>query len=227
MFLPFSITPEAAEFLRELMSKMPPEAEPSLFTVEKLGDSIDSRGEKTRWWYEGENFLIGCYEPSEKPRMMQSFDLLGRRVSIEPETLQRLTGRTLSLRPVAVRYGWFCKQERYVLVAASQDGAVNCRWRRRVGMCESIGTLIVTLNIGLILPVLYANGAACHVGWMVFGLLLGVGIYFLVSRAMFRWYEILKPQSFVAKQLFSFGFIVSPLLTFCLFLLILKTFVKH
>jgi hypothetical protein len=92
---------------------------------------------------------------------------------------------------------------------------------------NSIRDFAGSLFIGLCLPVFYANGAACHLGWMVFGLLLGAGIYFLVSKTVLRWNELLKPQSFVAKHLFSFGFFASPLLTYFLFLWILKTFVKH
>ena len=114
--LPFSITSEAAEYLRNRLGLMPPEAEPALIMAERQGEPLDRRGEKIRWWYEGENFIIGYYDASEKPRM-ELIDLLGRRVSVEPEALKRLTGRTLSLRQVAVRFGWFWKQKRYVLVA--------------------------------------------------------------------------------------------------------------
>ena len=116
MTLPFSITTGAANYVRDRLSVMPPEAEPALIMAERQGESLDARGEKTRWWYEGENFIVGYYDPSEQPKM-ESIDLLGHRVFIKPEAMQRLNGRTLSLQSVTVRYGWFWRKTRHVLVA--------------------------------------------------------------------------------------------------------------
>jgi len=47
--------------------------------------------------YEGENFIVCYYDPSEQPKM-ESIDLLGRRMLIDPDALRRLNGRTLSLQ---------------------------------------------------------------------------------------------------------------------------------
>lgn len=96
---------------------MPREAEPVIVMATNLDEALDSRGKKTRRWYEGENFIIGCFDPSEKPATEQ-IELLGRTVSTTPEALEHLSGRTLSLRRVDARYGWM-KNTRYVLVADS------------------------------------------------------------------------------------------------------------
>ena len=95
---------------------MPPEAEPALIKADGVGEPVHPLSEKMRWYYEGENFIVGYFDPSERPTM-ESIELLGRRVSVKPEALKHLSGRTLSLHPVDVRYGWFWKKKKYVLVA--------------------------------------------------------------------------------------------------------------
>jgi hypothetical protein len=95
---------------------LPPEGEPALIRADAIGEFIGGRGERTRPWYEGENFIIGCYDPGEKPQGVD-IDLFGYRVSVKTDTLLGLTGRTLTLRAVNVRSGWFWKETKHVLVA--------------------------------------------------------------------------------------------------------------
>jgi hypothetical protein len=89
-------------------------------------------------------------------------------------------------------------------------------------MRPSIASLVASLSIGFCLPVFYGNGEASHLGWMIFGLLIGGGCYFLVSLLMSRLDAAFKPRSIAAKQLCSFGQYVSPLFTCCLVLLMFK-----
>jgi hypothetical protein len=83
-------------------------------------------------------------------------------------------------------------------------------------MRPQIAALIACLNIGLCLPVFYANGVACSPRWMVSGLFIGAACYFLISFFMSRLSVTLSPKSFVAKQVFSLGYFVAPLLTYFL-----------
>jgi hypothetical protein len=81
-------------------------------------------------------------------------------------------------------------------------------------MRQSIRPLIASLSVGLILPVIHANGVVCQPIWVIFGLLIGLTCYFGVSFLMSRLAIALAPKSFIAKQLFSMGYFVAPLLTF-------------
>ena len=68
----------------------------------------------------------------------------------------------------------------------------------------------------------YGNGQASHPDWMIFGLLIGGGCYFLVSFLISRLDAVFKPRNFAAKQLCSFGQYASPLFTCFLVLLMFK-----
>jgi hypothetical protein len=114
---PFSITPDAEDYIRSQLDVMPPEAEPVIVMETKLGEPLDERGKKIRWWYEGENFLICYFDPAEKPQTEQ-IEFLRRSVSITPEALKQLAGQTLTLRRVNSGYG-LINVPRYVLVADS------------------------------------------------------------------------------------------------------------
>jgi hypothetical protein len=114
---PFSITPDAEDYIRNRLSVMPPEVEPVIMMATKLGEPLDTRGKKTRWFYEGENFEVGYFVQSEKPQAEQ-IELLGRNFSITPEALKHLSGKTLALRRVKPAYG-LMNVQRYVLVADS------------------------------------------------------------------------------------------------------------
>ncbi len=96
---------------------MPQDADPVIVRETKLGEPLDGRGKKIRWWYEGENFLVCYFLPAEKPQTEQ-IELLGRSVSITPEALKQLAGQTLTLRRVNPAYG-LVNVPRYVLIADS------------------------------------------------------------------------------------------------------------
>jgi hypothetical protein len=89
-------------------------------------------------------------------------------------------------------------------------------------MRPSIASLVASLCIGFCLPVFYGNGEASHLVWMIFGLLIGGGCYFLVSFLISRLDAIFNPKNFAAKQLRSFGQYASPLFTCLLVSLMFK-----
>jgi len=94
-------------------------------------------------------------------------------------------------------------------------------------MRPQLAALIMSLNIGLFLPVFYVQVATSYLGLMIFGLAIGAGCYFLVSFAMSRLGTALSPRSFAAKQLFSLGYFIAPLLAYLLLILFLKPSVRH
>ncbi len=89
----------------------------------KLGDAVDDRGEKIRYWYEGESFDVCYFDPAEQPQA-EEIELLGRSVSITTEALKHLAGQTLKLRRVKSGYGLIADQH-YVLVADSVSHATD------------------------------------------------------------------------------------------------------
>ena len=111
--LPFTIAPDAADYLRDRLGNPPQGQEPALITVLAQGEGS---GDATRWWFEGEHFMVGYYNIGQR-REAQHLEVLDHQVSIVPETLQRLSGRTLTLRRVVERRGWFRRVTRDVLVA--------------------------------------------------------------------------------------------------------------
>jgi hypothetical protein len=94
-------------------------------------------------------------------------------------------------------------------------------------MRPQAASLIASLNIGLFLPVVYANGAACHVGWIVLGVIIGFTCYLATSFIMSRLIVTYAPKTFAAKQLFSLGYYAAILFAYLLVLLMVKLVAKH
>lgn len=120
---PFSVTRDAEDYLRSRLEVLPRGAEPVIIMAPRLGDALDGLGKKIRYWYEGENFDVCGFDPAEQPQREQ-IEFLGRSISITPEALKHLTGRTLTLRRVETAYGLMADQ-RYVLVADSASQAAE------------------------------------------------------------------------------------------------------
>ncbi len=113
--IPFSIAPDAKDYLRYWLNEMPSEAHPVLMMTMRQTDGLNP----PRWYYEGQSFIIGYFDANEKPEgEYTEFELLGRRVAIKSGALKQLSGRTLGLRRVASSRG-LMKANRYVLVADS------------------------------------------------------------------------------------------------------------
>jgi len=110
------MTPEAAEHVRSHLR--PPDAgeELALITVLRQGEVVRGR---ERTWIDGEHFMVCTYNIGQRPNAQQ-IELFGHQVSIVPSTLESLRGRTLAVRHVVVRRGWFSRVTRDVLVAAQR-----------------------------------------------------------------------------------------------------------
>jgi hypothetical protein len=111
--IPFSIEPDAEDYLRSHIIGVSPRTVPALMMTTSQNDGL----KRPRWSYEGESFVIRCVHPHEKLKMeFEQFHLLGRNFAIESNALKHLSGRALTLRRVDSRIGLF-NTPRYVLVA--------------------------------------------------------------------------------------------------------------
>ncbi len=109
--LPFSISPEAADYLRSVMRRPLADEELALITVHRQAEMV---GEQERFSFDGEHFMICFYDVGRRPQA-EHIELFGYRVSIVQSTLESLRGRTLTVRRVADSSG----ELRDVLVASS------------------------------------------------------------------------------------------------------------
>jgi len=113
--IPFSITPDAEDYLRNRLKKAPPEVQPVLMMATSQNDGLNP----PRWSYEGQSFIIGYLNVIEKPKIEYTeSEIFGRRVAIELNASKQLAGRTLNLRRVYSRYG-LMTNTRFVLIADS------------------------------------------------------------------------------------------------------------
>jgi len=94
-------------------------------------------------------------------------------------------------------------------------------------MRPQIASLIASLNIGLFLSVVYANGAACQVGWIVLGVIIGFACYLATLFIMSRLIVTYAPKTFAAKQMFSLGYYAALPLAYFVVLLMVKLVAKH
>jgi hypothetical protein len=116
-----------------------------------------------------------------------------------------------------------CKSTLAVIRAVAQLWIV----RHHYAMRPQIASLIMSLNIGLILPVMYANGAACHLGWILLGVAIGFACYLATSLIMSRLSVAHTPKTFIGKQMFSMGYFASLPLAYFLVLLMVKIVTKR
>jgi hypothetical protein len=140
---PFSVTPDAEDYLRSRLNALPRGAEPVIIMATRLGEALDSRAKKIRYWYEGENFDVCCFDPAEQPHTEQ-IEFLGRKLSITPEALKHLTGDTLALRRVKSAYGLIADQ-RYVLVASSAQAATDISPETSGRMRDNLSVAALTI----------------------------------------------------------------------------------
>jgi len=92
--LPFSVSPEAADYMRSIMQPPRPGQELALITVLRQAELA---GGREQVWFDGEHFMICVYDVGQRPQA-EHIDLLGHSVSIVPSTLESLRGRTLTVR---------------------------------------------------------------------------------------------------------------------------------
>jgi len=112
--LPFEMTAGVADWLKCELAHQPLGMEPALIT--QLGYETRSRRGKLIERYQGEHFGIGYYHPGERPQG-RHIKLFGYEVSIVPDTLERLRGRTLAIKRKVVGVGRFRNRKQDLLVA--------------------------------------------------------------------------------------------------------------
>jgi hypothetical protein len=218
--LPFSITPDAADFIRNRLDMLPPVGEPALIvTTSQSGDE-----KHPRWSYEGESFIIGVFEdPAERPPS-DYFDLFGHRVAVAHDALKRLAGLTLALRRVDARYGLF-KDTMHVLVAASESDTIPAtpedqifakKWTRffRLGLLSVMsafcGVGIAWVAFGIFAVILFNKRFDEFVGRsipiLIAGGILGLIAGFFFFRFVFKTKgRTLFQQEQVEEKYFVYG----------------------
>lgn len=111
--LPFSMTPEAAEYVRAHLSRPRLGQELGLVTCLRKSEMIEGEEHIV---FDGEHFMFGVYDVGQRPDA-EYVDLFGHLVSIVPSTLESLRGRTLTVRRIAKHCGGSKQLEVDVLVA--------------------------------------------------------------------------------------------------------------
>lgn len=194
--IPFSITPDAEDYLRERLREMPPEAKPVLMMTTSQTD--DER--PPRWHFKGRSFTIGYFDPAEKPKQEYvESELFGRPIEIEPDALKHLTDHTLSLRRVHPDYG-LMDIPRYVLVADSgpKSSASTFESGERVKRGLSIAALSIlggfsgmgvtwigTAMVALALRIPEDKFMPLAFSLLIVGWIIGATVSFLFFRSLF------------------------------------------
>ena len=112
--LPFLISLDAEKYIRDGLR---PQTGREAALVQTFNlESRDKRG-RVIMRFPGEFFTVGYYDPGPRPDAQQ-IKIFGVSVSIVPQTLERLRGRTLTLKKQVYRYGWLRWHTMHFLVAA-------------------------------------------------------------------------------------------------------------
>jgi len=196
--IPFSITPDAEEFIRDCIAGIPRQAKPTLRRSTFQSDGL----KRPRWYYKGESLVIGYFNSDERDqRGFVEFQLFGRSVAVESEALKYLSGRVLGLRRVDSHIGLF-NIPRYVLVAGPAEApARQGRGSERITSDLSITALtilggftgtgvawIVYGIIGAVFKIPVDRLFALKLVWAVFitGWILGAIVSFFFFRSVFK-----------------------------------------
>jgi len=112
--LPFQMTPDAEEYIRDGLRPQPGREVALVQTF-----SFEARDKRGRviMRFPGEFFTVGYYDFGQRPHAQQ-IEMFGVPVSIVPQALERLRGRTLTIKKQVYRYGWLRKRTMHFLVAA-------------------------------------------------------------------------------------------------------------
>jgi len=112
--MPFQMSPDAEEYVRDGLRPQPGR-EAALVQTFNF-EAWDKRG-RVIMRFPGEFFTVGYYDPGQRPHA-QHIEMFGVPVSVIPQTLERLCGKTLTLQKQVYRYGWLRKKTMHFLVAA-------------------------------------------------------------------------------------------------------------
>lgn len=210
---PFSITPDALDYICNRIAKMPAGVLPEIILAESQTD-----GEQPpRWRYDGKSFIMGYYDSDQdregEPKP-ESFEIQGYHLAANADVLKELAGRTLALRRVDASRG-VMKQARSVLVAVSAGelarlGNNDSAEKKRVASIIALSVLSGFTGMGVfwvvVCPVLMVSNPAggkflpyilplLFTGWVV-GAVIGFfffrSIYQTKGRTRFRQEQIAK-----------------------------------
>lgn len=155
--IPFSITPDAEEFIRDCIAGIPRQAKPTLRRSTFQSDGL----KRPRWYYKGESLVIGYFNSDERDqRGFVEFQLFGRSVAVESEALKYLSGRVLGLRRVDSHIGLF-NIPRYVLVAGSADAPAR----------QGRGSERITSDLSITALTILGGFTGMGVAWIVYGII--------------------------------------------------------
>lgn len=199
--VPFSITPDAEDYLRDRLNGMPSKAHPVLMMTMYQSDGLNP----PRWCYEGRSFILGYFDSTEKAEVdYTESELLGRRVAVESSALKQLSGRTLKLCRVASSRG-LMNISRYVLVADSNPEEPDPRFEMHATPEQTKRVLsIVTLTI--------------------LGGFTGMGVIWIVSAKVVSILKIPFEQFLpLTFPLFAAGWIIGAIISFVFFRSVFKT----
>ena len=96
--LPFTMSREAEEYIRQHLTPGPSGTELALYRMGHYREEDDDGRITLR--FPGESFALGYFEICKRPHA-HHIEIFGVPVSIVPETLERLRGKTLLLKTVA------------------------------------------------------------------------------------------------------------------------------
>ncbi len=121
MKVPFAISPDAEKYIRDILELEPPEGmERSLFRA--FGLSVRDRDDKLIERCDREHYSFGSSPPSEHVNDTR-YDLFGYSVAIDPDTLEALRGKCLSIGQTDRIEG--IDRTHDILVATSIDDATH------------------------------------------------------------------------------------------------------
>ena len=110
--LPFQISQDAERYIRDCLQPQPGR-EAALVQTFNF-EARDRRG-RVYMRFPGEFFTVGYVDPGQRPQG-EHIDIFGVPVSVIPQTLERLSGKTLALKKEVCRYGWFRRHTAHFLV---------------------------------------------------------------------------------------------------------------
>jgi hypothetical protein len=196
--IPFSITPDAKAYLLGLLKGFSPKNRLVLLLATSQSDGLNP----PRWSYDGESFVIGDFDISEKPETecIES-ELLGRRVMIASDALKRLSGQLLGLREVVSSRGIFGIKN-LILVAEPDPNPANLRsvaareelWRRLyigamtvLGGFTGMGVIwIASSLVAVMLNISYERLLTHVMPVLIVGWVAGAIISFCVFKSLLK-----------------------------------------
>jgi H+/Cl- antiporter ClcA len=94
-------------------------------------------------------------------------------------------------------------------------------------MRSSLVSFIVCVNISLGLPLMYANGVAWHLPWIVVAVVIALVCHFAGVYFMSRLVSVHGHQDRMRIALLSAGYLIGPIVAFLLVSLMVRLVAKY